>query len=139
MVTLNFIMINLAVIFFFCLSLTDSCKQSFVLLLLFVSVPNLGFFKTQTESIENKNGSVSEHLVEVGVFKKAEVELKAGTEIFTNYGYVKLGQVPPLDKFKFPSDHPWYFELKAKAELEQQRRKKSMKKLSKQNAKKEEL
>ena len=31
--------------FLFCLSLTDSCQQSFVLLLLFVIVPNLGLFE----------------------------------------------------------------------------------------------
>ena len=45
--------------FLFCLSLTDSCQQSFVLLLLFVIVPNLGFFKNQTYSNKNKNGSVT--------------------------------------------------------------------------------
>ena len=44
MVTLNFIMINLTVIFLFFFSSTDSCQQSFVLLLLFAIVPNLGLF-----------------------------------------------------------------------------------------------
>ena len=46
-----------------------------------------------------------------GVFLKPGMELKAGSEIFINYGY-KQGTA------RFPSDFPWYFNLKAKVEEE---------------------
>ena len=63
MVTLNFIMINLTVIFLF-FSSTDSCQQSFVLLLLFVIVPNLGLF-IKSVLLKRKPTWVCDHLDEV--------------------------------------------------------------------------
>ena len=50
--------------FLFCLSLTDSCQQSFVLLLLFVIVPNLGFFK-KSDLLKQKQKWVCDHPDEV--------------------------------------------------------------------------
>jgi len=45
--------------FLFCLSWTESYQQSFVLLLLFVIIPNLGLFLNLTYSKEKKNGTVT--------------------------------------------------------------------------------
>ena len=44
----------------------------------------------------------------MSVFLKAGEELKAGQEIFTNYGYKK-----PLP---FPHDRPWYWATKAQVD-----------------------
>ena len=43
------------------------------------------------------------------VFLKAGKKLKAGQEIFIDYGY---------KEFPFPEDHPWYWALKAKVDRE---------------------
>ena len=54
------------------------------------------------------------------MFIKPGLELKAGDEIFINYGYKKKVA-------NFPADFPWYFNLEAKVE-EERRIKKIMKK-----------
>ena len=45
----------------------------------------------------------------MGVFLAAGEELRAGQEAFINYGYKKLD---------FPHDFPWYWRMKAKADIE---------------------
>ena len=46
-----------------------------------------------------------------GVFIKPGIELKAGSEIFVNYGYKQ-------EQAKFPHDYPWYYKMKAKVDKE---------------------
>ena len=47
----------------------------------------------------------------------SQVELKAGAEVFTHYGYTE-------DKRKFPGDFPWYWEAKEALDKEENLKKK---------------
>ena len=61
----------------------------------------------------------------------SEVDLQAGTEIFTHYGYSE-------EKSKFPSDYPWYWKAKKDLDEEEEKTKKReilMKKNGKRNKK----
>ena len=42
----------------------------------------------------------------------SKVELKAGTEVFTHYGYAE-------DRRKFPADFPWYWKAKEALDKEE--------------------
>ena len=58
----------------------------------------------------------------------SQVALKAGSEVFTHYGY-------PEDKRKFPGDFPWYWEAKEALDKEDELKEKENDKEAKRNHK----
>ena len=46
----------------------------------------------------------------LGIFLKGGEKLKNGQEVFINYGYIQQNE--------FPHDLPWYWRMKAKADIE---------------------
>ena len=58
----------------------------------------------------------------------SQVALKAGSEVFTHYGYTE-------DKRKFPGDFPWYWEAKEALDKEDELKEKENIKESKRNSK----
>ena len=58
----------------------------------------------------------------------SQVELKAGSEVFTHYGYSE-------EKRKFPSDFPWYWEAKEALDQEEKLKENDKPKKHKKKAK----